>query len=213
MTSPVYSSKSTKYKALVDDIQRKRGVRDTKKRTLIVCEDNKSAPNYFYALKKHENLSATSVTIVGSGGNTQPIQVVNKAIHMRDQAARPDSETEEFESVWCVIDGDFETAIPNARARAIANGVHIAVSTACFEYWILLHFVDDAKPRSSSELVKELKTSHCKSYDKGKTNFSGIVEHARTASDRAKNHRQKSVRPENQNPCSDLYMLIQELIT
>ena len=71
------------------DLQRRRGVRDLEKRFLIVCEDDKSAPNYFYALRKHFNLSAASIRIAGSGGNTQPIQVVEEAISLKTKAASP----------------------------------------------------------------------------------------------------------------------------
>ncbi len=47
---------SKKTQSLLKDLQRKRGVRELAKRFLIVCEDDKSAPNYFQALKKHFNL-------------------------------------------------------------------------------------------------------------------------------------------------------------
>ena len=48
---------SKKTQSLLKDLQRKRGVRELAKRFLIVCEDDKSAPNYFQALKKHWNRS------------------------------------------------------------------------------------------------------------------------------------------------------------
>ena len=70
-------SKATK--SLNEQLQRKRGIRDLAKRFLIVCEDQKSAPNYFNALKRYLNLSATSVEVADSRGHTQPIQVVNRA--------------------------------------------------------------------------------------------------------------------------------------
>ncbi len=38
---------SKKVQALLADLQRRRGVRDLEKRFLIVCEDDKSAPNYY----------------------------------------------------------------------------------------------------------------------------------------------------------------------
>jgi len=65
---------------LLERLQRRQGVRDLEKRFLIVCEDNKSAPNYFEALKKHFKLSATSIQVVGSDDHTQPIQVVERAV-------------------------------------------------------------------------------------------------------------------------------------
>ena len=38
---------SKKVMALNEQLQRRRGVRDLAKRFLIVCEDDKSAPNYY----------------------------------------------------------------------------------------------------------------------------------------------------------------------
>ena len=49
-------SKATQ--ALLADLQRRRGVRDLEERFLIVCEDTRSATEYFEALKKHFRLSA-----------------------------------------------------------------------------------------------------------------------------------------------------------
>jgi hypothetical protein len=43
---------SKKTLALLDQLRRKRGIKELRKRFLIVCEDGKSAPNYFEALKK-----------------------------------------------------------------------------------------------------------------------------------------------------------------
>ena len=92
-------------------------MRQLAKRFLIVCEDNKSAPNYFNALKEHFNLSATSVEVAGSGGHTQPVQVVRRAVDLKTSAEDPDSGTEPFEQVWCVIDGDYGNKIDNAKTR------------------------------------------------------------------------------------------------
>lgn len=61
---------SPKVVALNEQLERRRGVRDLATRFLIVCEDGKSAPNYFEALKKHFNLSAASIQVAGSGGKT-----------------------------------------------------------------------------------------------------------------------------------------------
>ena len=127
---------SKKTATLLEQLQRRRGVRDLPKRFLIVCEDGKSAPNYFEALKRHFNLSAASIQVVGSGGNTQPIQVVEEAVRRKERATEGNSGTEPFDQIWCVIDGDYGTKIDNARSSATANGVELAISTMCFEYWV-----------------------------------------------------------------------------
>src|SRR5207248_1392042 len=91
---------SKKVVTLIEELQRRRGIRELAKRFLIVCEDGKSAPNYFEAFKKHYNLSAASIRIAGSAGMTQPVQVVARAIELKNRAADPNSGTEPYAEVW-----------------------------------------------------------------------------------------------------------------
>lgn len=192
---------------------RRRGIRDLPRRFLIVCEDEQSARNYFNALRKYENLSAASIAVVSSNGRTQPIQVVDEAISRTVRAADSNSATEPFDETWCIIDGDFGSAINNARRRAEANGVKLAISTQCFEYWILLHFAESAVPSPNCDaVVSSLKRDHYAGYSKGKCDFSNIVSNAREAMARARRLRRKDELPENQNPCSDVYLLIEAIL-
>ena len=205
-------SKATK--SLNEQLQRKRGIRDLAKRFLIVCEDQKSAPNYFNALKKHLNLSATSVVVAGSGGHSQPIQVVDRAVEMKRNAAGEDSGTEPFDEVWCVIDGDYGNKITNARTRATANDVKLAVSTKCFEYWVLLHFEENDTPTiKCDEVISSLKAKkHIPKYDKGSCDFHYVVPLVHDACKRAKKLRRPVEKPEDQNPCSEVYLLINAIL-
>lgn len=207
---------SKKVKTLLEQLQRRRGVRDLAKRVLIVCEDGKSAPNYFESLKKHLNLSAASIHIAGSGGRTQPIQVVARAIELRNRANGSASGTEPFDQAWCVIDGDYGDKINNARASANANQIRLAITTMCFEYWILLHFVDsDTATMDCDDLVSSLRHPHLPDYQKGNCDFQEIVKRVDDACARAERHRQPGIDrgelPENQNPCSEVYLLIKAI--
>ena len=209
---------SKKVIALNEQLQRRRGVRDLAKRFLIVCEDNKSAPNYFEALKKEFSLSATSIKVIGSGGRTQPIQIVEQAVKVKVTAEEPESGTEPFEHVWCVIDGDYGNKINNARAKAKSNKIELAISTKCFEYWLLLHFEENNTPTMNcNALVHSLKKSHIPKYEKGKCDFRVIVKNVRVACQRARKLRGPGITrgelPEVQNPCSEIYFLIDAIIT
>jgi hypothetical protein len=204
---------SKKTLTLIEQLQRRRGVRDLAKRFLIVCEDHKSAPNYFRALKKHLNLSGGSVRIAGSEGNTQPIQVVNCAVELKREAARPHSGTEPFAQVWCAIDGDYGDEIHNARLKADKHGIKLAISTMCFEYWILLHFeANDRSTMSCDGLVQTLRRKHLPKYEKGKCDFDAVVRFVDEACRRAEKLRKPGIdrghRPEDQNPCSEVYRLV-----
>ncbi len=209
---------SKKVLSLLKDLQRKRGVRELAKRFLIVCEDDKSAPNYFQALKKHFNLSATSIVVVGSGGHSQPIQVVKRAIKLKLNAAKADSGTEPFDHVWCVIDGDYGTKINNARASATAKGIELAISTPCFEYWVLLHFEESAAPTIDCDAVIHTleRKKYLANYDKGKCDFQTIVVNVYEACKRAAKLRKPELLlgtlPEEQNPCSEVYKLVNEIL-
>lgn len=209
-------SKATR--ALLDQLQRKRGVRELQKRFLIVCEDGKSAPNYFEALKKHYKLSALSVRVVGSNGSTQPLQVVARAIRLKKSAEDDASGAGPFKEVWCVIDGDYGNKIQNARTRATANDVQLAISTKCFEYWLLLHYEEnDTSTIDCDGLVRSLRETHLPEYEKGACEFDVIVTRVEDAAARAEKLRKPGIKrgelPENQNPCSEVYKLIKALKT
>ena len=57
-----------------------------------------------------------------------------------------------------MIDGDYGSKIHNARARANKNGVELAISTMCFEYWVLLHFEETGKPTSIVTVLSPAET-------------------------------------------------------
>ena len=200
--------------ALQSQLRRDRGERNIEKRILIVCEDEKSAPNYFYALKKYLNLSAASIEVAGSGGNTQPMQVVKKAADLRGRSFRDDSGTMPFNSVWALVDGDYGKKVGVARIEAKKNGVNLVVTTQCFEYWVVLHYEDYQSPDNKCDDVVRYLKKHDSMYSKGACNFKDIVSKYTIASNRAKTLREPQAErclPENQNPCSEIYKLINHI--
>ena len=209
-TMKPFSKKKTH---LLDQLRRKRGTRNLAKRFLIVCEDNKSAPHYFEALKKHFNLTAASIEVVGSGGYSQTMQVVKRAVEIKKNAARDDNGTVQFEQVWCVIDGDYRDKIPTARSCAKANDIELAISTLCFEHWVMLHFEEwDKSSLKCDAIVSALKRKHLPQYAKGKCDFREIVKSVRTACERAKKLRRLGELPEVQNPCSEVCKLVNAIL-
>ncbi len=104
-------------------------------RILIVCEGEKTEPNYFEAFKTISNGSFVyDIEAKGFGLNT--IGVVNKAIELRDKAQIP------YDAVWAVFDRDSfpPNDFDNAIAIAQANNINVAWSNEAFELWYLLHF-------------------------------------------------------------------------
>jgi hypothetical protein len=102
--------------------------REPIERFLIVCEGEKTEPNYFNAFRVPKDV----VTVIGAGDNT--VNIVEKAIEIKKY--------DDFDQVWCVFDRDSFPAEHFNKAFALAgqHGIKIAYSNEAFELWYLLHF-------------------------------------------------------------------------
>jgi hypothetical protein len=111
--------------------------RAERERILIVCEGEKTEPNYFEAIKKKLPPRVAEVRIHGEGANT--LTLVDTACELRDVRAGGDYQ---FDQVWVVFDRDSFPAddFDNAIARAEARGMKCAWSNEAFELWYILHF-------------------------------------------------------------------------
>ncbi len=107
--------------------------RELRKLFLIVCEGEKTEPNYFeqFRLKKEVR------EIHGIGAVAESL--VKKAIDMRNSAAR---QRIKFDQVWCVFDRDSNPPDIFNRAFELAKreNINIAYSNEAFELWYFLHF-------------------------------------------------------------------------
>jgi len=206
---------SPKYAHIVESLQRKRGIRDANERILVVCEDGASAVTYFNLLRIHLRLTATSVAVEGPNGGTQPEAIVKKAKKLMREAAKSEG-TDAFDQIWCVVDGDYGNRVATARANARAAGVKLAVTTPCFEYWVLLHLEDFRTSQVSCDDVTAQLKGHLSGYDKSEKTcaklFPKIVENYSIAARRAREGRKQrpSDDPETHNPCSDVYLLVEQ---
>lgn len=115
------------------NLTRRQGVRDVKQSFLIVCEGERTEPDYFKAFR----MTTATVKAVGQAMNT--ISLVNKAISIREADQK---KKHHYDQCWVVFDKDdfpakdFNQAIVLARQ----NGFKVAYSNQAFEYWFLLHF-------------------------------------------------------------------------
>jgi len=133
-------------------------------RVLIVCEGEKTEPNYFrWWQKQLENIRGAAkskvvsginvknfgdeIKIKGKGRNT--ISLVEKAIDIRNQ------ESIDYTQAWCVFDYDsFRENYNPAIRKARANDFEVAYSNDAFELWYWLHF-DYLQSRTSRTEYKE----------------------------------------------------------
>lgn len=155
-------------------------------RTLkIFCEGEKTEPNYINAYLLHigSNHSQSVVRVEKTRKNT-PIQLVEAAIN-----AKGSRTTLPGDIFWVVYDREnvakYSDAL-HAKARDMADrkGIKVALSNICFEYWILLHFVDTQAPyadfddlKKNSSLNTEMKKLGQESYEKSSAMIFDIVKH------------------------------------
>jgi len=129
-----------------NELRRKRERRAAYDKVLIVCEGEKTEPNYFRELRNHYRLNTTNVEISGDCGSA-PISVVEHAKRCYRDEQRKGLP---FDRVYCVFDKDTHDSYQTAlRAVAIAKpkGTFYGItSVPCFEFWLLLHFVYTTKP-------------------------------------------------------------------
>lgn len=112
-------------------------IREKRVRVLIVCEGEKTEPNYFYSIEKNLPKGLVELKISGLGDNT--INVVESAIELRNSVAKTD---DQYDFVWAVFDRDSFPAERFNEAVFLANRQKIkcAYSNEAFELWYLLHF-------------------------------------------------------------------------
>lgn len=128
----------------IDNAFKKRFERLEKKRSvdiryklvyyLIVCEGEKTEPNYFKALEKELRKGTVEIKIDGTGRNT--IGLVEYAIKQSNNAYR------KFDRVWVVFDKDEfpDDNFNGAIIKASSNNINCAWTNEAFELWFLLHF-------------------------------------------------------------------------
>lgn len=145
--------------------QARRSPHDT---VLIVCEGEKTEPNYFKELRADLQLNVANIEITGDTGGSAPISIVSHGIkrHL------------DYDKVFCVFDKDrhtsYQLAIDKLRSKKFRKGhtVQAITSVPCFEFWLLLHFKKttrrfDTAPGSICErVISELET-HLPQYSKG----------------------------------------------
>jgi hypothetical protein len=181
---------------------RKVETRDLVERFLIVCEGEKTEPNYFKSFQVPKNV----VTVRGFGRNT--VTLVEKAIELKRE--------EDYDQVWCVFDRDSFPArdFNDAMRLANKNGINVAYSNEAFELWYLLHFdyCHTAIPRSEycKRLNKLLRYSYEKNSD---TIYEDLESLQPTAIRNARRLLEQYVPscPEKDNPSTTVHLLVEQL--
>lgn len=194
---------------------RRQGRRPVQRNFLIVCEGEKTEPNYFKAIKRQMKSGAGSkVEIVGAGAHTRDlVECARNAI-----AKRRDEGLPMYYHVWIVFDKDsFEADdFDNAVKMAESDKWHAAWSNEAFELWYLLHFQDVEGGALPRDRMFEMLRKHLgRKYQKNDLGmFDAIKEHSYLAIERANRlvDRWQGLPPHQACPCTMVGSLVDELL-
>jgi RloB-like protein len=184
------------------------------RRFLIVCEGEKSEPDYIVGVKPLCRAQLIEIQVVGGAGATK--KVVEEAVALKKaaiaKAKKASNGFEQFDEVWCVLDVDDHLKLREALKQAKDNEIKIALSNPCYELWVIMHHRDERKSVQRSKLQSE-----CCAYYKTSTKhvpFSQLWPHYEIAKTRAQLLRvwQKDMGRPFGDPWTDFDCLIDALL-
>jgi 23S rRNA maturation mini-RNase III len=184
----------------------------TRRWFLIVCEGEKTEPNYFRMFPVDKKV--INLDIKGEGKDTKSL--VEKAIELKNGL-----KSDERDRVWCVFDRDRNDQNPHdaqnfkaAITLAKTNGIKLAYSNDAFELWYLLHFhyynTGISRKDYKNMLTKLLRHEYKKNSE---TIYEELKDKQQDAIKRAKLLLEKYDRPnpESDNPSTTVHLLVEEL--
>jgi hypothetical protein len=141
--------------------------RDPKPTILIVCEGEKTEPQYFHGFQSACHNPRVTIKVADEHGVPKTLVELAKELknNAESNAIRERDENLAFDSVWCVFDIDEHPHVPDAKQMARDNGIDLAISNPCVELWLLLHFRDYPGMQDRNK-IKMLLKSHVFDYDK-----------------------------------------------
>lgn len=189
--------------------KRRAGFKRIFKSILIVCEGEKTEPQYFECFK----IPGVNVDVVGEGANTLSlVECAERLVAREKKHGRP------YDEVWIVFDRDsFPPAnVTNTFKRANSLGYELAFSHEAFELWYLLHFDyrDTGMSRNeySAALTRKMKRPYKKNdpnmYDLLYPNMAVAIRNARRL---AKNYSLADPY-HTRNPYTSVFRLVSSLL-
>jgi hypothetical protein len=217
--------KQPKHRQSARDLRRRAAVRQPYERLLIVCEGQRTEPQYLREIQQSYRLASAHVQVLHSQFGTEPQQVLEYALNVfkhgdTEHGLRPC----EFDRVIVVFDRDEHTTYHAALERAashsgrlrndhrVAVPVQTVVSVPCFELWLLLHFEDVLAPLHRHEAQKRLK-AHLPGYEKGgRGHWAATVGRLEVATQRAQLLAHTTSAYDGTQPYTDMHALVARLV-
>jgi hypothetical protein len=151
--------------------------REPRIRLLVVCNGQRTEPDYFRGLKAHLRNPAVQIRLKAK--ICAPRDLVEHARKIAPAGG------DEFDEVWCVVDSD-EFDLEPAVALAAKLDVRLAVSNPCFELWLLLHHQDCTAPLCDAKAVLRQLAKQIPGYQKNGLRFTDFEAGVTDALRRAK---------------------------
>lgn len=199
---------------------REQGTRAQKVSFLIVCEGEKTEPNYFKALIDNRRSEVKEVNVKGCGCST--CQLINEAKKIQEKLEHERQVS--FDRVWLVFDKDEFPDFNKAIAKAKKEKMNCAWSNQAFELWYVLHFqyLDTGVDRKQyigmiEDKVRKASKSKTFKYKKNDVGFYQILhEHgnedfAFKNAEKLRNRHKGKVDYAAHNPRTEVDLLVNEL--
>ena len=210
-----------------EEQKRKKNIRIKRKYYLIVCEGAATEPNYFEGLKQDLPkgiLTSYQIDIEGTGMNTQSL--INEALRLKSEYEK--NQGRAIDRLWVVFDRDsfpsnnFNSAIHQCRENNPEIGC--AWSNEAFELWYLLHFQyyenamsrkdfkelieNNLKPVLGEQFRYEKNSEQMYALVKEHGNQEGAIRNGKRLAELYGKHQDYA----NHNPCTMVWMLVEELM-
>ncbi len=188
---------------------------------LIVTEGKVTEFKYLEQFRKRLKARARVI----HSGRTDALGLVRAAVAERDairndtQAGNQWSRAESWDHVWVVFDSNVsarEGQLTPALSLARSENVHVALSTPCFEFWLLLHFRRTTGPLlEDRDANTSLQEAWGRPYDKSKMTFDRLcpdlvakIPAAVANADAVRQHHKNASSSDPANPSTEVDKLI-----
>ena len=199
-------------------LQRRQASRAAYKKILIVCEGEKTEPDYFREARTHYRLGTVDVQVSGDCG-PDPKSIVKFA---KQRFREEKNAGDPFDKVYCVFDKDghatYEYALDALNSTARKDTYFAINSVPCFEYWLLLHFDYSTRPytnlsgNSPCHQVSKALKKYIPDYQKGQRRiFDCFIDRLDQAMKNAEQALRDSEHNQTDNPSTRVHQLIRVL--
>lgn len=185
---------------------RRTGIRSYRKLFVVASEGEKTEPHYF---KIMDDLQSDVTVKRLKGNQSSPLYVLKKIKNYLEK-----NELKVSDEAWVVVDKNSwqnDQLIHLHNWAQERNNYGFALSNPNFEYWLLLHFEDGTRIRSSNDCTDRLK-QYIPNYDKQISANKITKENVRSAIHRAKLRDNPPCADWPQNlGCTTVYKLVENI--